>query len=206
MFEELNKIIEYIEKVYSEVLDEWIKKENYLKINMKRTLVRDLNKDSKEKAYILSYRQFLNDRSVDLTFKFKNINLKSDVDSRVKTLNSTEDKIKRYVKEHNDGEIPINKCFNDLFGIRIILEEFLDYEDIKEFVLNSHNKANLKLKCNKSDKQEYIATHIYFSKDNFSFPWELQIWSKQNSKTNYLSHEKYKQDYAKWEQQNKEEK
>jgi hypothetical protein len=52
-------------------------------------------------------------------------------------------------------------------------------------------------------RNKYIATHVYFKKDNFSFPWELQIWNKKDEEENILSHKMYKQHYIKWENNNK---
>lgn len=45
------------------------------------------------------------------------------INTRVKTHNSIEYKIENYRSNHEDGKIPINKCLNDLYGIRIILSE-----------------------------------------------------------------------------------
>ena len=73
------------------------------------------------------------------------------------------------------------------------------YEQIKEFINQKYNK----LKCIYSLRQEYKATHIYFKQDNFNFQWELQVWNKENEINNITSHEKYKQDYIKWEKENK---
>ena len=99
--------------------------------------------------------------------------------------------------KHEYGRIPINKCFNDLYGIRIIFEQDIDHNDIKEFI---RNKYKGKLKCIDSSKEEgYIATHVYFKKDNYSFLWELQIWDKTHEKSNIALHEQYKQEYTKWE-------
>ena len=60
------------------------------------------------------------------------------------------------------------------------------------------------LKCINSSKDEYNATHIYFKKDNYTFQWELQVWNKVDEANNINSHERYKQDYVKWENENKE--
>ena len=52
-------------------------------------------------------------------------------------------------------------------------------------------------------QEEYRATHIYFKQDNYNFQWELQVWNKNNELNNIKSHNKYKQDYVKWEEENK---
>lgn len=127
------------------------------------------------------------------------LKLKSEINSRVKSQNSIEYKINNYMSEkHNNGKNPINKCFNDLYGIRIILSGSFKYDEIKEFVEKRYS-----LKCINSSKGEYVATHIYFKKNNYSFQWELQVWDKEHEINNIRSHEKYKQDYTKWEKENK---
>lgn len=129
------------------------------------------------------------------------MNLKSEINSRVKAQNSIEYKIYNYMTEkHEYGKVSLNKCFNDLYGIRIIFKDDVEYKDIKRFI-NEEYKG--KLKCYNASKGEYVATHIYFKKDNYSFQWELQIWNKSNYETNIISHEHYKQSYTKWEKENK---
>lgn len=123
----------------------------------------------------------------------------NSITARVKSQNSIEYKLENYTKNHNNGEGPLNKCFNDIYGIRVIFEDEINFDEIKKFIdLNYPN-----LKCIDSSKKEYMATHIYFKKDNFSFPWELQIWEKKHEISNINSHEKYKQEYKKWENENK---
>ena len=104
------------------------------------------------------------------------------------------------MKNHENGKIPINKCFNDLLGIRIICNKQLTYEEILKLVDMKYSD----LKCIDSSKYEYKATHIYFKKDNNTFQWELQVWNKVDEANNINSHERYKQNYVKWENENKE--
>lgn len=66
---------------------------------------------------------------------------------------------------HEAGNIPINKCINDIYGIRMITKEALQYPEIKEKI--EHRYKNLK--CIDSSKGDYKAIHIYFKKDNYSF-------------------------------------
>ncbi len=85
--------------------------------------------------------------------------------------------------------------------MRIIFSQDINHEIIKQFIENKHDE---KLKCIDSSKiVGYVATHVYFKKDNFSFPWELQIWDKSHEKSNIELHEQYKQEYTKWEKENK---
>ena len=107
----------------------------------------------------------------------------------------------KYITKNDNGEIPINKCLNDIYGVRIILEENVEYNRIQKFIKDNF----LNLKCIDASKEQYKAIHIYFKKDNYSFPWELQIWNKSEEQSNKISHKNYKQEYTKWEQQIKKE-
>ena len=123
----------------------------------------------------------------------------SKINIRIKTRNSIEYKIQNYTKNHEDGKIPINKCLNDIFGIRLITKDNYSFDEIKIFMKNKYPK----LKVIDSTKGQYKATHVYFKEDNFSYQWELQIWNENDEEKNIYSHEIYKQDYAKWERENK---
>ena len=131
---------------------------------------------------------------------FKQFNTKkAKVNARVKNRNSIEYKIKNYIENHENGKITINKCLNDLFGIRIICKDQIDFSQINHLVKEKYDK----LKCIDSSKIEYKATHIYFKQSNFEFQWELQLWNEDDEINNIRSHEKYKQDYVIWEKENK---
>jgi len=79
----------------------------------------------------------------------------------------------------------------------------MEYNFKFEKILDIVEKNYDKLKCRDASKRGYKATHIYFKQDNLNFPWELQIWNKKDEINNIISHEKYKQDYVKWERENK---
>lgn len=201
MLDELYKLILFIQQQYNNLYEEWKNKNSYKLINQKNTLVKNINEDGNVLSMILNYRAFINEKSFDLKKSFDNLNSKSEINTRVKAQNSIEYKIQNYMLEkHEYGMIPLNKCLNDLYGIRIIFKDNVDYNSIKMFI---KEKFNDKLKCYDASKDDYRATHIYFKADNYSFQWELQVWNKENEKTNIVSHEKYKQDYTKWEKGNK---
>lgn len=200
MLEELEKLIEFIQIKYIEFNREWQNSNYYTKINLRNNLVCDLLENEEMLNVIFNYREFINENNIQLLMDFKKFNTeKAKVNIRTKTKNSIEYKIKNYIQNHENGEIPINKCFNDLFAIRIICTEQLTNKQIVEFIESKFNN----LKCIDSSKQGYKATHIYFKQDNFNFQWELQIWNKIDEYENITSHEKYKQDYVKWEKENK---
>ena len=87
------------------------------------------------------------------------------VNARIKAQNSILDKLDDYCTySDHKGEVPVNKCFNDLFGIRIITDcQDLTYEDIEQCVrpydcLLIEDKSFSK----GVSKENYIAVHIYF--------------------------------------------
>ena len=199
MLEELERLIKFIEQEYFEFNKQWKESTYYYEINLRKKTINDLIDDNILNA-IFNYREFINEKNTKLIIDFMHFNTtKAKVNVRTKTRNSIEYKKENYIANHNNGEIPINKCFNDLFGIRIICMEELS----KEQVLLLLNEKFKNLKCIDSSKEEYKAIHIYFRENNFSFPWELQIWNKCDEMSNIISHEKYKQDYVKWERKNK---
>lgn len=201
MNDELIRLIDFIEIEYKMFCEKWQSNENYLRINLKNNLVCDLIENEEIMNTIFSYREFINENNIQLIMDFKEFNSEnSKVNIRAKTRNSIEYKIKNYTLNHEFGKVPIEKCLNDLFGIRIICKNKITYDEIKQLI----DVRNTKLKCIDSTKQDYKATHIYFKYDNFNFQWELQVWNQEDEINNINSHEKYKQDYVKWEKENKE--
>lgn len=202
MLEELYKLITFIQKEYFEFNEKWETSNYYSKINLRKYEVSDLLNNEDLLNVIFNYREFINVHNVQLVMDFQNFNSNySKINTRVKAKNSIEDKITRYTKssEHENGKIQINKCLNDLFGIRFITDYNFTFEEILYFIVKNYDN----LKCIDSSKRGYKATHLYFKQDNFSFPWELQIWNKKDEVHNIISHERYKQGYVTWEKENK---
>lgn len=202
MLEELELLVKFILGKYDEVLIEWKQSNGTKLINQKKTCVKDITKNDDLFNTILNYRSFLNDKNLELKMAFDTLNLNNEINTRVKSQNSIEYKINNYMTfKHEFGKIPMNKCVNDLYGIRIIFNEAINHKIVKEFLDTKYVGS---LKCIDSSKEEgYVATHVYFKKDNYSFLWELQIWDKFHEKSNIELHEQYKQEYTKWEKENK---
>lgn len=199
MFEDLEELIVAIQRNYDRICDVWstrIQKP----INLKKKLVINAREDAEILNEIWRYRALVNDELVGIMFDLHTIQYaKSSVTSRVKAQNSIEYKIENYFANHEGGQIPLKKCLNDLLGIRIIIDEDFTYQEIKQYM----EKKFPGYKCINSSKLSYIATHVYFENGNSFFPWELQIWTKKDEKSNFLSHREYKQDYTKWENENR---
>ena len=200
MLDELDKLINFIQIEYMKLTNKWEQSDYFIKINLKNNQVCDILEDKLILDTIVNYREFINRNSIKLLMDLKKFNSqKATVNVRTKAKNSIEFKIRNYIKNHENGKIPISKCFNDLFGIRIICSEEIIFNEI----LNLIKTKYINLKCIDSSKNDYKAIHIYFKKDNFTFQWELQIWKKVDEEKNINSHEKYKQDYVRWENENK---
>lgn len=200
VFDDLKDLIDYIQSVYTEVTHEWLEGA-HVRTNLKKSQVSDIDIDGAIYKNIMEYVWLLNEKSACITLQLSFV-CDCRVTARVKAQNSIEYKIQNYkTARHEFGRIPINKCVNDLFGVRIILDFPLTFEAIQTFVENTYQD---KYKCINSSKLDYKAVHLYFKENNESFPWELQIWNRCDVERNFKSHKRYKQEYTTWEKESKE--
>ena len=112
-------------------------------------------------------------------------NLQSDtnrISIRIKQLNSIEYKIFRYNTGSLKGKVPINKCLNDLFGVRIIIDDSFTHDELMEHIEEKY----LGMKLIDASKNGYVASHLYIMTANQLFPWELQIWKKEDERNNLV--------------------
>lgn len=113
---------------------------------------------------------------------------------RVKTSESIVDKIDRYSK--NIDKYPVNNWMNDIFGARMILNKD-EIDDVQELIYGWHDEFGLK-NWYFRDKDDYRGLHIYFkNKSNFYFPWELQLWDKNDVEMNIQNHRLHKRGFVK---------
>lgn len=197
---QIEEIINHIQYEYDNINNSWKKSKNYEKINLKKSLIKDLNSRDRIMDTIFEYRDYINKNIINFSLNIQRCCFSTvRINTRVKAQNSIEYKIYNYQENHENGNIPINKCLNDIYGIRIITNKKVKYEDIQKIVSEKYKN----LKCIDSSKGSYKAIHIYFKDDNCSFPWELQIWNQEDEKSNLESHKKYKQGYTKWENESK---
>lgn len=196
--EELEILIIRIIKENEKINDNWKKSKNYQPLNMDKKLVCDIYKNPLLLFIIFNYRNLILKTIDNPSMLFNDLNLKSEISSRLKNINSIQFKIENYYKYHQEGKIPINKCLNDILGIRIILDEYLSLNDIIKYIASKFPN----LKIINSSKKDYKAIHVYIGKgNNYLFQWELQIWLKNDEFNNLISHHKYKQEYIKWEKE-----
>lgn len=153
MLDELENLISFIQNEYIQFNEKWQNSDYYFKFDLKNNLIVDLSENEQMLNTIFNYREFINENNIQLLLDFKRFNTKNaKVNIRTKAKNSIEYKIKNYIENHENGKIPINKCLNDLFGIRIICAEKMGYAQITELIKYKFKN----LKCIDSSKQDYI--------------------------------------------------
>lgn len=199
IFKKLDSLIEQILELHKNISYKWQKTGNPSLVNLKKTCITNIKNDDTLLNLVWKYQDFITLAEEILSFIFSLSESDQVVNTRIKTKNSIEYKIEHYFLYHENGHIPINKCLNDLFGIRVILSGKFSHADILKHIIEQYPK----LRCIDSSKADYIATHVYFKSDNFSFPWELQIWKTEDRNKNLNSHRKYKQEYTHWEEESK---
>ncbi|MBY2483381.1 hypothetical protein KWX70_02660 [Clostridioides difficile] len=148
------------------ILDE-LSYESKLGKSLKNTL-RKFNKDDIFKE-IRNISRYLNSRKID--FKFP-------VSYRIKSYHSCLIKYDKYYPN-----VELNKCFNDLLGIRIIVDS---YYELFEQDLSSFRLADMRM--GKANDDGYRGVHLYYQKSNFHYPIELQVNTKIDRQINDLLH------------------
>lgn len=116
--------------------------------------------------------------------KFDGFLAHPDVHYRGKTLPSIDNKLQRNI----DAERPLEKVFNDLIGIRIIIEDYTVWEKVKPKIIAS-NATIVDLRNGKVPDDGYRAVHVYFQADHKHYPIELQFVSEKDSLFNSWQHD-----------------
>lgn len=116
--------------------------------------------------------------------------------TRVKEILSIDDKIRRYKADpkKNYGSVIVHKALNDLYGARVILDYDFDFDELTEDIKNVFATTYTINACN---DRGYKAVHVYVKCKKGHFRWELQIWNRNDEKTNIKLHEEYKREYIK---------
>lgn len=144
-------------------------------------------------SHILNYRLNLHMSVNDYLMQSKIPKTGIEYFYRVKTAESIQYKINSYSERAE--QYPVNNWLNDIFGCRIILSD----DEIKEVegeLNNWQESYGLKNWYNR-DKDGYKGIHIYFkNKNNFYFPWELQIWNQRDVEANIKAHQLHKRSFV----------
>ena len=189
--ENIIKDIIKINEVYNKYTKDFNERRNNV-INLNKYRVNNIYSNKDIYDLIIYYHDYMNNKSDDIEKELRSI-----IDRyRVKDITSIQDKIKRYSLKPG-GSYYVGKCLNDIFGLRIIIDD-MDLDNLYNY-LNNNLSSEFKITKGPNNQPTYKAIHLYFgNNDNNSFKWELQIWNKSDEMNNILSHDKYKQEYKEW--------
>ena len=183
--EKVERLISEINRIHLEYSKDYFETGKVAKINLKHTFSKVPTSE------ILKYRLNLHESINDYL-------MSADLDDikyfyRIKTSESILDKIERFSKREEG--YPVNSVLNDIFGARMILEssEITEIMDKLDEWKEKFGLKNWYLK----DIDEYTGIHIYFkNKSNYIYPWELQIWDKNDIERNVQGHIKNKRNFV----------
>lgn len=156
-----------------DIADNLITKDNLNKLSFTTTLGRSLKKISLQDfpletlmIDVSAYRAA--SRVILLSLGLSNVRFKSD--------DSVE---RKYIKTLNNG-LGFTQCFNDLIGMRLRFDEyptsFPDYFRVVD------------MRNGKKTDDGYRAIHLYYQRDNYSYPIEIQLWCGKDYYFNLWSH------------------
>ena len=203
-FENLKELISRIHELHNLLAEEWADyalNSGFLRFNQKSVKVKHLDADQELTESVYGYVDFLRGRTelTEMTGLFDGY----EITSRVKNYNSIEEKIEDYCRKRvQKGEVSVNKCLNDLFGTRIIIDcESISDDDLLA-IIGCYPGALLLEDKDVPARESippYKAKHIYFKRGNEDFRWELQIWRSADQLNNHESHRKHRYIYRGWE-------
>jgi putative GTP pyrophosphokinase len=101
------------------------------------------------------------------------------IDYRIKSKESIKTKYKRYYPDHQT-----RKVFNDLLGLRAFCD---DYKEVLN--INNNSFKIVDLTSGKSNDDGYRGVHVYFQKDNYHYPIEIQFNTLYDRQLNNWLHD-----------------
>ena len=180
---QVEQIVSEINRIHQSFSDDYFETGKIDKINLSKTFL------SVPASHIYKYRLTLHESINDYL-------MAADIDIkyfyRVKTRESIDDKIERFTTR--EDQYPVNNWLNDIFGARIVLssETIASVIDLLDEWQDKYGLKNWYLR----NKEGYKGLHIYFkNKNNFYFPWELQIWDAADVESNITNHERFKRNF-----------
>jgi ppGpp synthetase/RelA/SpoT-type nucleotidyltranferase len=180
---QIKQLVSEINRLHYEFSNDYFETGKIEKMNLSKTI------KSVPVTHIYKYRLTLHESINDYLMT---ANIDTKYFYRVKTRESIDDKLERFSKR--EEQYPVNNWLNDIFGARVILmaDEIKSIMDLLDDWQDELNLKNWYL-C---EKKGYRGLHIYFkNKNNFYFPWELQIWDAEDIQSNIENHEKFKRNF-----------
>jgi len=126
-------------------------------------------------------------RSINKWYFTKEILDELPIDSRIKSVSSARLKFKRYYPNAT-----YSRVFNDILGFRVICKS---YDEVLELGLEDRMRVVDMSKGKKYD-DGYRGIHVYYQKDNYHYPIEIQFNTYYDRQFNDWLHDKfYKREY-----------
>ena len=177
----MDEIIEIIEKINELHIcfNQRLQKSFPSRINYSKKQVNHLMDSTELKGIFLDYiENYYQELKIFIQSELYNLDL--NLDFRIKERESLDDKLYRYYMGKEKGQIPLQKCVNDIFGMRIITP--VNLIESKEFTKKCEELKDRKIiyfYYTRHDNK-YNGIHLYFKgKSNNYLPWELQSEHKQ---------------------------
>lgn len=170
--------------VYSIITIDWDLLRNLsYRTHLGKSLKNTLRKFDKEELFdeISDMIEFFTEVATNEAIRYEN---------RIKALQSVSLKYKKYYPN-----TPVEKAFNDILGIRIIIDDYKIVDSI-EF---PENTRIADMRKGKSNDDGYRGIHVYYQKDHFHYPIEIQFVTSFDRQFNEWLHTylyKYVDDYS----------
>lgn len=201
-FDTIEKIVREINQMHSEFSKKHfneIEKPYHLRRTEVRSIIDNETICDRFLEYIENYQKKVNLVIVFSDFEYDYALL--DGRLRIKQKESIQNKLIHYFHKTEGGKMGIQKCLNDLLGFRIIIDN-LDVKSDELVKMLDMLKEELSLmRWYNRDDSGYKGIHIYFkNRNNNFFPWELQIWNRDDAIKNEESHKVHaaKRSYTTW--------
>lgn len=140
--------------------------------NLGKSLKNTLRKFDKEELF---------DEIDDMIINF-HTSISDDIfpyENRIKSLQSCVLKYKKYYPS-----TPVEKAFNDILGIRIIVDNY----DVVDAINLPDNVRVADMRLGKANDDGYRGIHIYFQKDHYHYPIEFQFVTVRDRQFNEWLH------------------
>ena len=197
-------IFSTVSEAYLEYTHNWLENTGVTTYDLNRSIGGRFIEDTEELDInflkcIRSFNSDLNLFQFNLLTKIKDAH-DIKITSRVKDESSILGKLYKYHIEDGKGKYALDGCLNDLFGIRIIDNNYnQNIIKINKYINDKSRNKGIKARGIKRDKEEYKGYHVYIKgKNKRCFPMEIQIWDTQHEKNNLDAHSLYKKDYTLW--------
>ena len=182
--DQIKQLVSEINRLHRDFSNDYFETGKIEKINLSRTVAHVAVPHVYR--YRLTLHECINDylmtAAIDIKYYY-----------RVKTRESIDDKISRFASR--EDQYPVNNWLNDIFGARIVLTAE-EIHTVMGLLDDWQDELGLK-NWYWRDKEGYRGLHIYFkNKNNFYFPWELQIWDGNDLQSNIKNHEKFKRNFV----------